>query len=112
MRIAADVLRTSYLKGHDESRLFAAIVWGIVLVGIAIIASGMSQPLVLLVIAGCIAAFMMFIYSALLILLNRRLLDPELRPAGYRVAALSWAVLLFGALSVVTVIDQIRRLFG
>ena len=111
-RLAADVLRTSYLKGHDESRLFAAIVWGIVLVGIAIIASGMSQPLVLLVIAGCIAAFMMFIYSALLILLNRRLLDPELRPAGYRVAALSWAVLLFGALSVVTVIDQIRRLFG
>ena len=111
-RLAADVLRTSYLKGHDESRLFAAIVWGIVLVGIAIIASGMSQPLVLLVIAGCIAAFMMFIYSALLILLNRRLLEPELRPAGYRVAALSWAVLLFGALSVVTVIDQIRKLFG
>ena len=111
-RLAADVLRTSYLKGHDESRLFAAIVWAIVIVGIAIIASGMSQPLVLLVIAGCIAAFMMFIYSALLILLNRRLLDPELRPAGYRVAALSWAVLLFGALSVVTVIDQIRRLFG
>ena len=111
-RLAADVLRTSYLKGHDESRLFAAIVWGIVLVGIAIIASGMSQPLVLLVIAGCIAAFMMFIYSALLILLNRRLLEPELRPAGYRVAALSWAVLLFGALSVVTVIDQIRKLLG
>ena len=111
-RLAADVLRTSYLKGHDESRLFAAIVWAIVIVGIAIIASGMSQPLVLLVIAGCIAAFMMFIYSALLILLNRRLLEPELRPAGYRVAALSWAVLLFGALSVVTVIDQIRKLFG
>ena len=53
-RLAADVLRTSYLKGHDESRLFAAIVWAIVIVGIAIIASGMSQPLVLLVIAGCI----------------------------------------------------------
>jgi hypothetical protein len=111
-RLTADVLRTSYLKGRSESRIFAAIVWAIVLVGIAIIASGMSQPLVLLVTAGCIAAFMMFVYSALLIVLNRRLLAPELHPAGYRIAALSWAVLLFGALSAVTVVDQLRKLAG
>jgi hypothetical protein len=111
-RLAADVLRTSYMQGRSESRIFAALVWIIVLVGIAIIGSGMSQPLVLLITAGCIAAFMMFIYSALLIVLNRRLLAPELHPAGYRVAALGWAVLLFGALSVITVVDQLRKLTG
>jgi hypothetical protein len=111
-RLAADVLRTSYMPGRSESRMFAAIVWAIVLVGVAIIASGQSQPLILLVTAGCIAAFMMFIYSGLLIVLNRRLLEPELRPAGYRIAALAWAVLLFGALSVVTVIDQLHKLIA
>jgi hypothetical protein len=65
-----------------------------------------------MLIAGCVAAFMMFVYSALLIVLNRRLLAPALRPAGYRVAALVWAVGLFGLLSVITVIDQLKRLAG
>jgi hypothetical protein len=111
-RLTADVLRTSYWPGRSESIVYACIVWAIVLTGIVIIAGGLDQPLVLLVIAGCVAAFMMFLYSALLIVLNRRLLAPELRPAGYRVAALCWAVALFGLLSVITVIDQARKLFG
>ena len=111
-RLAADVLRTSYLKAASESRIFAWLVWAIVLFGIAVVASGLTQPLVLLVIAGCVAAFMMFIYSALLIVLNRRLLDPALHPAGYRIGALGWAVLLFGALSAITVVDQLRKLLG
>ena len=111
-RLAADVIRTSYRRRGSESGVYAVVVWAMVLTGIAIIASGVRQPLVLLVIAGCISAFMMFVYSGLLIRLNRRLLDPPLRPAGYRVAALAWAVLLFGGLSILTVIDQVGRLFG
>lgn len=111
-RLAADVLRTSYLKGRSESVLYASFVWALVLLGILILASGMDQPLVLLVIAGCVAAFMMFIYSGLLILLNRRLLPLALRPAGYRIGALVWAVGLFGILSVVTIIDQARKFAG
>ncbi|WP_114954685.1 Nramp family divalent metal transporter [Sphingosinicella terrae] len=111
-RLAADVLRTSYLQGRSESVLYAALVWGLVLIGITIIASGLTQPLVLLVIAGCVAAFMMVLYSALLIRLNRRLLAPPLRPAPYRIAALIWATGLFGILSAITVYDQARRLLG
>jgi hypothetical protein len=109
-RLAADVLRTSYMRGTSESRIFTFIVWAIVAIGIVIIASGLDQPLVLLVIAGCVAAFMMFIYSGLLILLNRRLLGSELRPAGYRIAALLWAVALFGILSVITANEQVHKL--
>ena len=48
--------------------------------GIVIIASGLTQPLVLLVTSACIAAFMMFVYSALLIVLNRRLLRARAAP--------------------------------
>jgi hypothetical protein len=111
-RLAADVLRTSYLKTKSESLVYAWLVWAIVAAGIAAIASGLSQPLVLLVTSACIAAFMMFVYSALLIVLNRRLLAPELRPAFYRVAALVWAVGLFGILTAITVADQLGKLLG
>ncbi len=110
-RLAADVFRTSYLKTHNESVIYAVLVWGIVAIGIGILSSGLDQPLVLLVISGCIAAFMMFIYSILLLRVNR-LLAPELRPAGYRVAMLGWAVLLFGSLTVVVAMDQFKRLMG
>ena len=111
-RLAADVIRTSYRSGWNESRIYAALVWLIAATGMLVIGSGMDQPLVLLVIAGCVAAFMMFFYSALLIVLNRRMLEEPLRPAGYRVAALVWATLLFGLLSVITAADQARKLFG
>jgi hypothetical protein len=108
-RLAADTIRTVYWRGGRESLIYAWVVWAMVATGIAIIAVGLDQPLVLLVISACVAAFMMFIYSALLIIINRRLLPRELRPAGYRVASLVWAVALFGILSAITVIDQVRK---
>jgi hypothetical protein len=67
---------------------------------------------VLLVISACVAGFMMFVYSAMLILLNRRLLPPELCPGAWRLATLVWAVLLFGILSAITIDEQARRLIG
>jgi hypothetical protein len=39
------------------------------------------------------------------------MLAPELRPAGYRTAALAWAVVLFGVLSGITLVDQVGKLF-
>jgi hypothetical protein len=109
-RLAADTIRTVYWRGGRESLIYAGVVWAMVLTGIAIISAGLDQPLVLLVTSACVAAFMMFIYSALLIILNRRLLPAELRPAPYRVASLVWAVALFGILSAITVADQASKL--
>ena len=111
-RLAADVIRTVYWRGGRESLIYAALVWAMVLIGCTIISSGLDQPLVLLVIAGCVAAFMMFVYSALLIVLNRRLLAPELRPSAVRIGALVWAVILFGVLSGITIVDQFAKLMG
>jgi len=109
-RLAADSIRTVYWRGGRESLIYAGLVWAMVLVGCTIIASGLDQPLVLLVIAGCVAAFMMFVYSALLIVLNRKLLAPELRPSALRVGALVWATILFGLLSAITIVDQVGKL--
>jgi hypothetical protein len=108
-RLAADTIRTVYWRGGRESLIYACVVWAMVLTGIGIISAGLDQPLVLLVTSACVAAFMMFIYSALLIVLNRRLLPAELRPAPYRVASLVWAVALFGILSAITVLDQASK---
>ena len=111
-RLAADVLRTSYLKGHNESRLYFVLVWGLVVIGILVLLAGLAQPLVLLVISACVGGLMMFMYSLLLIQLNRRVLTPEIRPGAGRVAALVWAFLLFGILSALTLAQQVPKLWG
>ncbi|MFW3170994.1 Nramp family divalent metal transporter [Geodermatophilus sp. CPCC 206100] len=111
-RLGADVLKTAYLKNTNESKIYFALVWGLVAIGCIVLLAGLDQPLVLLVIAAVTGGLMMFIYSALLLLVNRRVLPREIRPGGVRVAALVWSFLLFGFLSVLTFNEQLRTLFG
>jgi hypothetical protein len=112
-RLAADVLKSTYLKTSpvSENRLYFALVWGMVALGAGIIASGLSQPLVLLVISACTGGVIMFIYSMLLIVLNRRALPSIIAPGRFRIGALVWSTLFFGALSALTVWQQLQRLF-
>ena len=98
-RLAADVIHTSYKTGRSESAVYAVIVWIVVALGILLVGAGMSQPLLLLIISGSVSAFMMFLYSGLLIRLNRRLLDPPLRPGRGRIAALLASMIFFGLIS-------------
>jgi hypothetical protein len=109
-RLAADVLKTSYLKGGNESRIYFWLVWGLVAIGIGILLVGFDQPLVLIVISACVGGVMMFVYSALLILVNRRLLPEAIRVRGVRLAALGWSFALFGVLSVLTIVDRAKEL--
>ena len=110
-RLAADVLKTAYLPRVAESRLYFGLVWGLVALGSAIILAGFDQPLVLLVISACVGGGMMFVYSALLLLLNKRVLPEPVTIRSVRTVALVWAVLLFGFFSVLTVWQQVQRLF-
>ncbi|RSM69512.1 hypothetical protein DMB66_10970 [Actinoplanes sp. ATCC 53533] len=110
-RLAADVIKTSYARNANESKVYAGLVWGLVLIGIAVLLAGFSQPIVLLVISAVVGGFMMFIYSGLLILINRRILPQPIRIRGVRLAALVWSFVLFGVLSVLTFQDRIGDLF-
>lgn len=107
-RLSADVLKTVYLRESrwSESRIYFALVWGLVLLGCVILLLGVDQPLLLLVISACVGGFMMVIYSALLIMVNRRVLACPIRITGGRIAALAWAVLLFGVLAAITIWQQ------
>jgi hypothetical protein len=111
-RLAADVIKTSYKREANESKLYAGLVWGLVAIGILVLLVGVDQPLVLLVISAVVGGFMMFLYSGLLILINRKILPTPIRVRGVRLGALIWSIALFGTLSALTFRDQLTKLFG
>lgn len=114
-RIVADIVKNRYLAESSywsESKLYFVIVWAEVLFGSVILLSGLTQPLVLLVIAAVLNGVVMAIYTVLLIRLNRRALPPPIRVGGPRLGALVWALVLYGGFSVVTAWDQFQKLVG
>jgi hypothetical protein len=113
-RLAADVLKSTYLRQApvSESRLYFWLVWGLVAIGCGILLLGVDQPLALLVISASTGGTMMFLYSILLIVLNRRALPDAIKVRSYRIAALVWSTGFFGVLAALTFRQQIQRLLG
>jgi len=114
-RITADVLKTGPLKNStrwSESKLYFATVWLEIAFGSIILMSGITQPVILLVIASSLNGLVMFVYSALLIRLNRGILPREIGLKGGRLVVLGWAVLFYGGFSIILVIDQVKVLAG
>ncbi|TWF81675.1 hypothetical protein FHX44_117620 [Pseudonocardia hierapolitana] len=109
-RLIADQLKINALKDSlfwTESRIYVTTVWIMIVVGSVILLSGVSQPFLLLVISSSIAGVQMFIYSGLLIQLNRKALPKELQIGGIRLAVLAVSFLFFGFLSVLLVLDSL-----
>lgn len=86
-------------------------MWGIIAFGVLVLLLGFDQPLTLVVLAAALSDMVMFVYSILLIIINRRFMPEALRIRGVRLVALVWAVGLFGVLSVIVIIDQFGDLF-
>jgi hypothetical protein len=108
-RLVAEVVKLNYLRDNErwsESKVYAVVVWFIVLAGSAILLTIEEQPVVLLVTSACVGAFMMFIYSGLLIRLNRRALPPAIKLRGPRLAVMWWSVAFFGVFSAITIWAQ------
>jgi hypothetical protein len=109
-RLIADQFKIHALKNNPswtESRIYVTSVWLMILVGSLILLAGVDQPFVLVVISSSIAGVQMFIYSGLLIMLNRKALPKELRIGGVRLAVLAVSFLFFGFLSVLLVLDEL-----
>lgn len=88
---------------------FGTLFWligAISLFGTAILLAGFDQPLTLVVLAAALSGGVMFIYSILLIAINRRFMPQPLKIRGVRLVFLAWAVLLFGVMSVIVVADE------
>jgi amino acid transporter len=112
-RLVADVVRTGYLPRSErwtESKLYFLVVWSLIAFGTLILLAGFDQPLVLVTISTVLGGFIMFVYSGLLIVTNRRHLPEPVRVRGVRLAALVWAVALLGTTSAIVGVDQIGNL--
>jgi hypothetical protein len=108
-RLVADVLRVGYLRESrrwTESKLYFCVVWFLIACGSAILLSGFDQPLSLVVVAAALSGGVMFIYSLLLLVINRRFLPDQLKVRGVRMLVLLWAAGLFGVMSVLVVINE------
>jgi len=75
-----------------------------------ILLAGLSQPITLLVISASTGGTMMFLYSFMLIALNRRMLPHPIRIGRIRTAARLWSTLMFGSLAILTIYTQIQTL--
>jgi hypothetical protein len=93
-----------------ESRIYFGVVWAMVLVGSSIVLLGFDQPLVLVTISTVLGGFIMFVYSCLLVITNRRYLPAELKLRGYRLGIIAFAIVLLGTTSVIVGIDQFENL--
>jgi hypothetical protein len=116
-RLVGDVLKVGYLAESSfwtESRLYFAVVWLEIIVGSLILLSGLSQPIVLLVISTATAAVVTFVYSVLLIKLNRsNALPDSIKVRGPRLWGMVLATAFYGFFSVLLVYDQlVNKLLG
>jgi hypothetical protein len=113
-RLIADQLKVSTARNStfwSESKIYFAAVWTMIAFGCIVLLSGLEQPLLLLVISSSIAGVMMFIYSMLLIQLNRRALPREIKIRGVRLAVMAFSVVFFGVFSILLVYDEGKALF-
>ncbi|MFF3494736.1 Nramp family divalent metal transporter [Streptomyces sp. NPDC002795] len=113
-RLTADVVKTLYLKKSSvqENKIYFGLVWAFVILGGMILFLGLDQPLVLLVISACVAGVAMFIYSILLLVMNRRALPKEIRTGPVRTVVLVFCVGFFGILSALIGWQQVTSLFS
>ncbi len=115
-RLIADQLNTNATRNSQfwtESKLYFAFVWIMVVLGSSILLFGFNQPLVLLIISSSVAGLQMFIYSGLLIQLNRKALPEGVRITGYRLVVMWISFAFFGFFSVILVYSVIsENVFG
>ncbi|MFI0418495.1 Nramp family divalent metal transporter [Spongiactinospora sp. 9N601] len=112
-RLVSDSLKVTYLAAStrwSESALYVAVVWALIAIGGVVLLAGFDQPLALLVISAVVGGFMMFLYSGLLMILNRRALPREIGLRGYRLVVMALIFLFFAFFAALTVIDRIRGL--
>jgi hypothetical protein len=98
-RLTADSLKVNFLARSQfwsESKIYVTVVWIICIGGSLIIWTGI-EPLILLILSATGGGFMMFLYSGLLILLNRRFLPDPIKLKSWRLVGMVVAFLIYAS---------------
>ena len=86
-------------------KYFYAFLWLQIVVGILILMFGFRQPLLLVTLGAVLNAWAMFVYTAMVLWLNRSRLSKEIRPGWLRVGMLVLALVVYGTLGGWAVMD-------
>lgn len=105
------LLLQSGRRTFSVSKAYYVVLWVQILFGIAVFSLGFDQPLALIILGAVINAFSMFIYTGIMLWLNNRALAKEVRPAGWRNAALVFTFVFFGSFCAVTAYTEIAKLW-
>ncbi len=114
-RVSTDIVRVNFLRESTrwtDSRLYFTFLWGHLIIGAIILLSGFTRPLTLLVLSASLNAVVMFLYAALLLYLNWRVLKRPIGMGPWRILTAAWAVFFFGYFSLMTALKMAPRLFG
>ncbi len=114
-RLVADVMKAVYLgesQRWTESRIYTGVGWTIVVLGCLIMVFAIDQPTTLVIVASSLNGAVMFVYSILLIQLNRKALPEAIKVRSYRLAALVVSILFFGYFTTVYAIEKVPELLG
>jgi len=95
--------RVRGLRGSDVRVVYYGVlacfaIWGA-------IALNLAQPLTLILISANVAGFIMILISVHTLIVNRKVLPPQLRPAPWREASLVVTALFYGALLIAVVVS-------
>ncbi len=113
-RISTGIIKVNWLREHPrwtDSRVYFILLWAQILLGCLIMLSDFNQPLVLLVLSASLNGGVMLIYSALLLWLNNRILRERLAMHPTRFVALLWACAFFGYFTLITLKNQLPKLW-
>jgi hypothetical protein len=111
-RISMDVVKVNWLRDSrrwTESRLYFLFLWGTILTACAIVAFGAGlSKFGLFKLTASLNGAVMFLYSGLLLYLNRFKLPRAVRMGLFRAVVLAWAVLFFGYFAFWTAWQQLK----
>jgi hypothetical protein len=114
-RLATDIIKWSWFREVEtwtESRIYFVLVSFLALFAIFIfVFFPEAKPFTLLTIGAALNGIVMFIYSILLLYMNRSKFPREVRMGSLRTAIMIWAVVFFGAFSVLTIKATFAKLF-
>ncbi|MBW1887512.1 MAG: Nramp family divalent metal transporter, partial [Deltaproteobacteria bacterium] len=117
-RLSTDIIKTSFFwvrkrEAWTESRIYFVLVIFLALFAIFIFAAfPKAEPFLLLTIGAALNGIVMFVYSILLLYMNRAKFPKEVRMGPVRTAIMVWAVLFFGVFSFLTIKSTFINLFG
>ena len=110
-RVSTDIVKVNWLRDNQywtESKLYYLFLWGLILFGTIILLVthflwDVASAINYITISAALNGGVMFLYSIILLILNRRILPAPLRMSWWRALILCWSVLFFGFFVFLTV---------